>query len=224
MNNPARWGFVWVMGLVIAGCATGPREDSRNSPESHWQVSPTSAGPIRLGMTVTQAREALGSSYRLVDPPNLQNRAVPPQGNAGESEIGGPVGLIIYDQFSVHDASGSEVLKFLLSDPTKPNAPENRIAMIAVTSARFATREGIRPGTRIADAAKLYGAPTLIDDDEEGLAREWVTFRNGPSGIRLEAARSAGDGRLAGIYAPSQSTTSNYVPDSKIRALVLGRR
>lgn len=224
MNNPARWGFVWVVGLVIAGCATGPRGDSRNPRESNWQVSPTSAGPIRLGMTVGQTREAMGPRYRLVDPPNLQIRAASAQDNAGESEIGSPAGLIIHDQFSVRDASGNEVLKFLLSDPTKPEASGNRIVMISVTSARFATPEGVRPGARIADVAAIYGTPALLDDDEEGFAREWVAFRNGPGGIRFEAARPAGDGRLAGIYAPSQSATSDYVPDSEIRALVIGHR
>ena len=96
--------------------------------------------------------------------------------------------------------------------------------MISVTGTRFSTAGGVRPGSGIAEAATIYGSPILLDDDGEGLGREWVACENGPGGIRLEACRPEQDGRRAGVYSASDPSTSAYVPGSKIRAVVIGRR
>jgi hypothetical protein len=96
--------------------------------------------------------------------------------------------------------------------------------MISVTSAQFPTQEGIRPGSSIAEAAAIYGTPTLLNEDREGLSREWVAFQNGPGGIRFEACRPEQGGRLAGIYRSSDTATDDYVPGAKVRALVIGNR
>jgi hypothetical protein len=175
-------------------------------------------------MSVAEVREALDPGYRLLDPPNVRIRAEASSIVSEEAEIGGPVGWIVHDQFTVSDAGGREILKFLLAAPSKPEAPGNRIVMISVTGVKFSTKEGVRPGSGIAEVAAIYGPQTLLDEDNEGLGREWVAFNNGPAGIRFEACRSEQDQRLAGIYSFSESATPAYVPGSKIRAVVIGRR
>lgn len=187
-----------------------------------WRVSPGSAGPIRLGMSVIQAREALEAGYQVVDPPNLRLRSQ--SINSTEPEIGGPALHVSNDLYSVRDPSGKTVLEFLTSNPANPEHPENRIVMISAISTRFSTAEGVRPGDRIAEVVHIYGPAALLDNDTEGFSREWVVFRNGPAGIRFQAAQAGGGDRLAGIYGTSNLTTSSFVPGSIIRALVIGRR
>lgn len=219
----ARLGAAWAV-FAMVGCTSVPRVGGPEARERDKLITPTAAGPIRLGMTLAEVTEVLEPGYRLQDPPNLPIRAEASRPASGEAEIGSPALLIVHDQFAVCDATGRETLKFLLADPVKPEAPGNRIVMISVTSARFSTPEGVRPGSSIVEAAAIYGSPTLLDDDNEGFGREWVVFQNGPNGIRFEACRPDQAGRLAGIYSSPNGATSAYVSGSKIRAVVIGRR
>ncbi len=207
---------------MIAACSTSPEAASPSARGAAWIVSPASAGPIRLGMTVAQAQAALSPDYQLVDPPNAWfNSQSAPQGDV-EQEIGGPALLVANAQFSVKDPSGNKILEFLTSDPANLQAPGNRIVMISLLSARFSTAAGVRPGDKIADAAQIYGPPSLLDNDTEGFGREWVIFRSGPAGLRFQSSQ-AGE-RLAGIYSPGSDSTSSYASGSEIQAIVIGRR
>ncbi len=174
-------------------------------------------------MTLAQVRAALEPGDELVPPANLAIRNQSAQSYPAEAESGGPALLVLHDLYTIRDASGAKVLEFLLSDPARPEAPGSRIVMISVTGARFSTAGGVNPGTSLAEAAQLLGPATLLDDDAEGFGREWVVFRNGPSGIRFVATGPGGDGRTAGIYAPSASSSPSFKPGSEIRALVIGR-
>ena len=187
-----------------------------------WRVSPGSAGPIRLGMSVVQAREALEAGYQVVDPPNLGLRSQ--SISSTEPEIGGPALHVSNDLYSVRDPSGNTMLEFLTSNQANPANPENRIVMISAISTRFSTSEGVRPGDRIAEVVHIYGPASFFNHDTEGFGREWVIFRNGPAGIRFQAAQAGGGDRLAGIYGSSNLSTSAFVPGSTIRALVIGGR
>ncbi|MEX1118342.1 MAG: hypothetical protein WEB60_06055 [Terrimicrobiaceae bacterium] len=210
-------------GLAMTACSTSPSGSSVVPQGPGWKVSAGSAGPIRLGMSVAQVREVLDPGYRVVDPPNLQLRGQSPSGGPSESEIGGPALHVLNDLYSVHDPSGRKILEFLTSNPANPEYPGNRIVMISATSPWFSTAEGVRPGNRIAEVAHIYGPASLLDSDNEGFGREWVVFRNGPSGIRFQASQ-ANLGPLAGIYGASSLTTSSFAPNAEIRALVIGRR
>jgi hypothetical protein len=131
---------------------------------------------------------------------------------------------VLNDLHEVKSPSGSKILQFLMSDPSNPLAPGNRIVMISAFSPLFSTADGVRPGDRIAEVIHIYGPASFLDDDTEGFSREWVVFRNGPAGIRFQAARADGGDRLAGIYGASTLSTSSFVPGSLIKALVIGRR
>lgn len=217
-------GFaVFLVGCVsMTACSTSSSDSSAVPQGPTWRVSPASAGPLRLGMTVAQAREALDEGYQLVEPPNLRLRSQTV--TSTEPEIGGPALHISNDQYAVRDPSGNKILEFLMSNPANPEHPGNRIVMISALSPWFSTVEGVRPGNRIVDVAHIYGPASFLDSDSEGFGREWVVFRNGPGGIRFQAAQAGGGQRLAGIYGSSNLTTSSYVPGSEIRALVIGRR
>lgn len=223
MRNHARRVFALIGCLAFCACAAGPQGTSSSTPQTEWQVSPTAVGSFHLGMTVMQARAALASGYHLMDPPNRTLRTGKHQSDPKEEEIGGPVLLISNDQFSVRDSAGNKIMEFLLADSAKPDAPGNRIVMISASDSRFSTREGVQPGDGIVEAAKVYGTPSLVNDDEEGFGREWIVFQKAPAGIRFQASGPAGDGRWAGIYDAADSTTS-FVSGSKIRALIIGWR
>ncbi len=217
-------GFAVLMGcLAMTACSTSPSGSSPVTQGPDWRVSPGSAGPIRLGMTIVQARESLDPGYQLVDPPNLALRSQSPLPDSMGSELGSPALHVLNDLFSVRDPSGTRVMEFLMSNPADPENPGNRIVMISAISPRFSTAEGVRPGNRIAEVVHIYGPASLLDSDNGGFGREWVVFRNGPGGIRFQASR-ANEGPLAGIYGASSLTTSSYVTGSKIQALVIGRR
>lgn len=217
-------GFAALLGcLAMTACSTSPSGSSPVPQGPEWRVSAGSAGPIRLGMTVAQAREALDPGHQLVDPPNLQLRSQSSRPEATESEIGGPALHVLNDQYSVRDSSGKKLMEFLTSNPANPENPGNRIVMISAISPWFSTAEGVRTGNRIADVAYIYGPASLLDSDNEGFGREWVVFRNGPAGIRFQASR-ANEGPLAGIYGATSLTTSSFVNGAEIRAIVIGRR
>ncbi len=209
--------------LAMTACSTGPSPSSAAAQGPTWRVSAGSAGPIRLGMSVTQAKEALEPGYQLVEPPNFRLRSQSPIPDPTGSEMGGPALSALNDQYSVRDPSGTKVMEFLTADPANPENPGSRIVMIAAISPRFSTIEGVRPGDRIAEVAHIYGPAALLDTDNEGLAREWVVFRSGPGGIRFQASQ-ASQGPLAGTYGASRLTTSTYKSDAEIQAIVIGRR
>jgi len=164
-------------------------------------------GPVSLGMTVADAKSALGSGYRITSPSDA------------------PI-LVIDSAHRVQGPNGQNWLELIMTEPLSPNATGNHIATLRTTYSGLPTAAGVAPGMTIEDAVAIYGRATLEIPSEEGFGGEWVSFANGPAGLRFEAAgpgSNAPSQTRAGEYPPGLFRSKNYKPGSRIHAVVIGR-
>jgi len=195
-----------LLGLVMAGCASGPEKISPepNSPTSSATriISAQSVGEVQLGMTVEAVRSALGGRAMVVNPPDQPF-------------------IIINALHIVRDRSGIKLMEFLVDDFRQPNIPGNPIVTIRATDRSLGTAGGVYPGMTIAEAAAIYGAPTLRKSAEEGFGGEWVSFPNAPAGLRFSVRGPQGG--QAGLYSPGEFQSPRSVEGAQIEAIEIGR-
>jgi tetratricopeptide (TPR) repeat protein len=188
--------FITVLGagfLVLVP----PAESQLSS--SAGVITSTSVGPVRLGMTVAQARNALpGTTF------------VRTTGGDGEA-------LIAVKR-------GENLLMTLYTGDAKPAAPIDERAVIEFVEARdagYRTSAGVNPTMPLREAARKYGRLDEISLSEIE-AREYATFANHPIGISF---RVRTDSVLAGVYPANQAKTERYVPSAYVFGIsISGRR
>jgi hypothetical protein len=164
-------------------------------------------GSVRLGMTVAEAKAAMGSRNRITSPSDH------------------PL-LVIDSAHRVQGPNGQNWLELIMAEPLTPNANGNRIATLRTTEPGLSTAAGVAPRMTIAAAEAIHGAATLATSSEEGFGGEWVTFANGPAGIRFEVAGPGStfpSRTTAGEYASGAFRSTSYRPGSRIYAVVIGR-
>jgi hypothetical protein len=161
-------------------------------------ITTKAAGPIRLGMTVAQARKASpGWSF---------TRTSDGEGMALIAVRGGKKDLM--QLYAGEDNPGGRV------------SERKRIEHIEVTSPLFATAAGVTPGMSIRDAEKRYGKIREITLTEIE-AREYVRFARGPAGITFRV--TAPDG-FAGVYpenAGPPAKTTRITPKARIASIII---
>lgn len=180
-----------VIGLALWGCARASA-----APASRL-VTSSGVGPVKLGMTVAQARRALARSQFK-------------RGSDGEG-----VALIEVVQ-------GGRVVMTLFADEPDRARPINeraRVSFIEVWGKNYATRAGVRPGMLIREVERRYGRLKQITTSEIE-QREYAEFARAPAGLgfRVEAP-----GSQAGRYRSGSRTTTRYVPSARLLTITISR-
>ena len=161
-------------------------------------ITATSVGPVKLGMTVAQARSAL--------PGVTFSRTT---GGDGEA-------LIAVKR-------GENLMMTLYTGDAKPTAPIDDRAVIAFVEARdagYRTSAGVNPTMRLQEVERRYGKLDEISLSEIE-AREYATFANHPAGISF---RVRTDSVLAGVYPANQTRTERYVPSAYVFGISISAR
>lgn len=171
--------------VTLASNESTPGEASP-PPSKDFLITPNSAGPIRLGMTVRDAVQVLHSA------------------TFTRSSDGKGIALISVQR-------NQEELMTLHAGEWDPNAPidiNKKIELISVRSARFITEDGVRVGMELTKAPRTYGALQEIMMSEIE-SREYARFTNQPSGLQFQVF---GDGNTAGAYPAGNNLTANATP------------
>lgn len=154
-----------------------------------WTITPDGLGPITLGSTIDQVREALPDAYVLGDEvpiaPDLDGHVV---------SVDGAVHILI------------------------PATENGTVETIIVLDESYQTGEGIGPRSLIGDAEDLYG-DVRLEWSEEDQGREQVLFADGPSGLSFRASEAVGpqagiygdDQTSTVLYDPSSRLTSVWI-------------
>lgn len=168
-----------------------PAEQGGNegTGNSEFLITASSAGPVALGMTINEARDAMpGATFE--------------RSSDGEG--------IAY----VAVVENGETLMELHTGEYDPDTPINgdaKIEFLQVWSPRFQTADGIGAGTpvSVADAA-FGGVAEIIMSEIE--SREYATFREQPSGLHF---RLTNENNTAGDY-QGDNITNRYLPGASI--------
>tara|TARA_B110000037_G_scaffold161873_1_gene182863 strand:+ start:50873 stop:51889 length:1017 start_codon:yes stop_codon:yes gene_type:complete len=156
-------------------------------------VSANSAGLIKLGMTIAEAREAM-------------NEASFKRSSEGEG-----IALVT---ISVNEKTIMR-LSAVEENAESTVAGDAVIDFIDVMDTGYKTKDGVHPGISLEDAEKVYGkASELVMSELE--AREYVTFPNQPSGLYFRLSNKNGS---AGIYKAGEMVTTSYRPGSEIAVI-----
>ena len=221
MNTAYLWnrGKLHLLGVNFQQTVANSCQDLQ-TPQPENLITPTSAGVVRLGMSMGELRQKL-----------------PPQ-TIYELEMGGLVEDFL--KVSYHGKSlNLYVSNFDVQTQTINDlSDEMKILGIFVKDPSFMTAEGLRPGTRIEDAIAAYGTATFsyyyrTDSGEE------IRFANNPlpspiSGIRslirpnnrIFSVLSNNPSGLVGIYTnfdPNKilQETQQYREDAAIAEIQL---
>lgn len=162
-----------------------------------WTVTPTGIGPVTLGASIDEVREALPEPYVLGDEvpiaPDLQGHVV---------SVDGAVHLLI------------------------PATDTGVIETIIVLDDSYQTIEGIGPRSLIGDAEDVYG-DVRLEWSEEDQGRERVLAADGPPGLSFRASEAVGpqagiygnDQTSTVLYDPASRLTSIWiVTDERVGA------
>jgi hypothetical protein len=154
-----------------------------------YVISRDGLGPVRLGMTIDEARAALPPDYRFE------------RGSDGE-------GVPWVDVFV-----GQHALMSLHANEEDVDAPIDgtlRIDGIQSFSKATVTAEGVAVGDLLADAEQAYG-PVRDIVESEIESRQIVEFTRGPIlGLRID---------YSGDFPPGSRHTTRYCPGARIYAM-----
>lgn len=205
----ARVGSVgWICwAIALAGCAnSSPTEAVTPAPSPAPKLAPVNParlisasgiGPVRLGMTLAQAKQAMGANVRWDNVPNL-----------------------MVDFGAIAVKSGSTVLFYVVHEADHPLRDRDPVTILMTRNPAYKTIEGVGPNTPIAQAAQAYGPATLsFNWDDEG--REYVKFANQPSALtfRTRGEPNNFDGRYASTQGDAFHSTTTYRPTAAIGAV-----
>jgi hypothetical protein len=159
-----------------------------NALKSGLLITNKSVGPVRLGMTVSEARKALSgfTLHRTSDGEGLALIAV----RRGKQTV-----MTFY--------AGEENPKARINEKAK-------IEFIEVWDASYKTAGGVHPKMQLSEVEKKYGKFTEITMSEIE-AREYASFANMPKGITLRAIGQSG---MAGIYPDNDRRATRYDPSA----------
>lgn len=159
------------------------------SPDRTFRFSTVGIGPIRLGMTLDEARSAL------------------PEARFERSSDGDGAALI--------DVSlGKESVMTLFAnedDSTKPIDWSKKITFLESFSPACVTAEGIRAGTPVLDAEKVYGKTKSIVRSEIE-SREYIQFQRQPEHLVFRID-------YTGNFAEGARETTQFMPQATILSI-----
>lgn len=173
---------------AIAGIAV-----SKDAGDAPCTVTAHAIGPLRLGMTLAAAQQAM------------------PQARFNRTSDGEGVAL-------VDVAMGGESLAVAYAgeeDAEKPLDTTRVLEHLETFSATCATPEGIRPGSTVEEAEAAYG-PLLAIRRSEIESREYVEFTRQPPGLQFRLDYS-------GEFAEGRSESTRHAPGAKILSIAVSR-
>lgn len=190
------YSTVAVVLLVSGGLAAGT---AGAAPRSSHLITRRAVGPVRLGMTVAEARRVL---------PGL--RVTRSSNGEGVAYVGVFRGKnLVMQLFTGED------------DPDTPVDNRRKIQSIDVFEARYHTAAGVYPGMRLSAAERRLGKVKEIRLTEIE-AQEFAEFtRPQPGYAFLVGAPSGWAGNYGRPNATSPAVTRKYVPGARIRAILL---
>ena len=159
--------------------------------ESDYVISESGIGPIRLGMTLEQARGAART-------------ATFERSSDGE---GAPL-------VAVALAPGATIT--LWADEENADAAidwSKKIENIETFSPAFHTSAGIHPGSLVTDVERAYGKTKAIMLSEIE-SRQYITFEAQPAWVRFRLD-------YTGIFEGDSRTTTAYSPGAKIHSIAI---
>ncbi len=182
---------VWLLAFLLA---LAPLHQSPADQTDHL-ITASSAGKIRHGMTVSEARTAMKS--------------------ATFKRTGDGEGLAL-----IGVSQGGVQLMTLYAGEEDAAAAINEkatIEFIEVWSPTYKTAAGVHCGMKLSEAENKMGKVQEIMMSEIE-SREFVTFAAETPGLQC---RLSGGGETAGDYANGQSTTSRYTPGTTILSIAV---
>jgi len=186
--------------LAIVGAAMLQGQEANKSKPSDKKVfsSPAllitknSAGSVRLGMTIAQARKIL--------PKQKFSRTTDGEGLALiEVKNGQALEMILY--------AGEDSSESPINDQAKVQA-------IFVLGEKYMTAEGVHPGMLLSEVEKKYGKLTEIIMSEIE-SREYAEFSKKPASLLLRVGLP--EIGIAGKYAEGKRETKAYVPSAVVK-------
>jgi hypothetical protein len=159
-------------------------------------ITNDSVGPVRIGMTISQARGLL------------------PQFHLERATIGD--GTIAYHVFS-----GKQTVMFLI--PALKSRTSNRLDAAALVHAievvdpGYMTKAGVHPGMPLRDVEAIYGKLLRISMNEIEM-QEFAAFPRLPAGILI---RVSAEDKPAGIYPRDERTTTSYDSTARVQAVLV---
>jgi hypothetical protein len=154
-------------------------------------ITASAMGPVRLGVTLDEARRALpGASFR--------------RRSDGDGAALVEIAFGQEDKLSVWADE---------DDPASPIDWSKRIVTIETFSAAFHTRDGIHPGSLVTEAARLFGPVREIVKSEIE-SREYVTFARQPRTLTFRLD-------YTGIFSPGRRQTTSFAPGAKISSIAI---
>lgn len=159
--------------------------------QSDHLVTAASAGPIKIGMTISEARSVLpGMTFEQIeDGDGVPLMAV---------KKGGDLYFTLY--------AGQET-------PEKPIASAQVIEQIEVWASSYKSKDGVGPATLVIDAEKKYGAVKSIGISEIE-SRQYIEFVNGPAEIGFKI-------NYCGTFSRNQRKTTQYEKGCNILSLII---
>lgn len=156
-------------------------------------ITSAGMGPVRLGMTLEDARRTL--------PAATFERTSDGDGVAlVDVTLGTDTTLVVY--------AGED-------DRTQPVDWSRRIERIETFSPAFHTAEGVRPGTLVRDVERLLGATTEIMLSEIE-SRQYIEFERQPAFLTFRLS-------YAGVFSKGSRTTRRYEPGATILSIAIAK-
>jgi hypothetical protein len=153
-------------------------------------LTDTSVGPVRVRMTIAQARAAL-RGFEVV------------RGTGGE-------GAVVYVV-----RRGTQTVMFLWplgKNSWDPITELTRIHDIEVVNPSYGTTAGVHPGMPLQEVERIYGKLVKIQRSEIE-AQEFASFSKLPPALRIRVAVGTG------IFASGEMTTTRYVPSARVLSI-----
>ncbi len=198
---------VVLLAALVMGCSTertpgkpadappGPSATTVQNPRpdtsANYLITPVAMGPLRLGMTLGEARIAIPSAsfYRTSD--------------------GDGVALV-----TIALGGGAEVVAWAGEDASDaPIEWSNPIERIETFDSTFRTSGGVRVGLLVDGAASILG-PLVEIVLTEIESRQFIRFANQSDGMTLRLDYS-------GIFAPGENRTMRYESTAKIFSIAI---
>jgi hypothetical protein len=177
---------------TVAALPAAQRDSTaRVRPVEAYTISSSGIGPIRLGMTLAEARAAL------------------PAAKFARTSDGDGAAL-------VEVTLAPDTTMVLWADEADADAPvdwSKHITSIETFSAAFHTPAGMHPGSLVTDVEHLYGKTKAITLSEIE-SRQYIEFENQPARLTIRLD-------YTGIFKDGARTTKQFEPQAKIWSIAV---
>ena len=196
----------YTAGSYVSAIAVTGQVEERLNDISNFLITPNSAGDIRLGMTIAEARRVFkGVTFE--------------QNDYGEEAV------------SVAIRRGETIVMSLITDQKDKTADDNgvvpidetaKIESITFSDPRYRTEDGVHIGMSISDVVQRFGKLKKIDLWEYD-GSEHAEFSNSPKtfSFTVTAEKGSRDDSRAGIYGNDEYTTTKFTEGAVLESITI---